>query len=148
MKKSKQTRRKKRQAREEKLFVPSEILRVLKNAFPELDLSQVEWEWEIPHKIYEAEFTYQDSEYEVEITVSGHHLLTEKEISDEEIPAHIKSACKRKFRSWEIEEVEEVVYDNGDVYYEIELSKEKDEEDLEKEVLFREDGLFVGEIND
>jgi len=146
MKKSKQTR--KRKKKEEKLFVPAEILRVFKDAFPEVELGDVEWEWEVPQKIYEAEFKHQNYEYEVEITVTGHHLLTEVEIPEEEIPEVVKSACSRKFRGWKIDEVEKVSYSNGDVYYELELSKEKDDEEQEKEVLFREDALFIAEITE
>lgn len=150
MKKSKQARRTRRVKREEKLFVPSEILRTFKYMFPDVDINDVEWEWEVPFKIYEAEFKYQNLEHEVEILVTGDPLLTEIEISEEDIPESVIAACKRKFRGWKIDEAEKVIYNNEDVHYELELSKEdKDGEDeQEKEVLFREDGWFLGEITE
>lgn len=144
MKKSKQKRRANKN-QEENFFVPSEILRTFKNLFPEVEPISVGWEWEVPNKIYEAEFEYEGKEYEVEITVTGHHLLTEIEISVEEVPENIRKACTKKFRGWSIDEAEKVVYGNGDIYYEFELNRELETEELEKEVLFREDGLYFGE---
>lgn len=136
---------------EDKFFVPAEILRVFKERFPEVEVGDVEWEWEVPHKIYEAEFEYQDATYEVEITVTGHHLLTEVKVSEEDIPEVVKSACTNKYEGWKIDGAEKIYYSNGDVHYDLELLKEvevsenEEGEKEEKEVLFREDGLFIAE---
>lgn len=47
------------------MFVPTEILRVFKRLYPEVGINSVEWSWEVPGKIYEAEFKINDQEFEV-----------------------------------------------------------------------------------
>lgn len=128
----------------EKLFVPNEILRALKAAFPEIDLSTVEWSWEYYNKIYEASFELDDMEYEVEITVTGHHLLTETEISVEDLPEAVRQAAAEHFEGFTIDGADRVEYSNGDVFYELELEKD----DTELEVHIREDGMVAATGDD
>ncbi|MCU0444321.1 MAG: PepSY-like domain-containing protein [Microscillaceae bacterium] len=142
MKKSKKA--KKSDEKVPQFFVPADILRVFKYEFPEVDASTVEWSWEVYNKIYEAEFVFENREYEVEITVTGHHLLTEIEIPTKELPKIVKKAVEEKYPDFEIEEVERIEYSNGDIHYEIDLKHEE----KELEVHFREDGLFVAEGED
>jgi hypothetical protein len=142
MKKSKKAA--KTESSEPKFFVPADILRVFKYEFPEVNPAEVVWSWEVPYKIYEAEFSLDNREYEVEITVTGHHLLTEIEIPNKELPKVIKKAIEDKYPDWEIDEVERVEYSHGDTHYEIDLKKGE----VEIEVHFREDGLFIAEGED
>lgn len=99
-----------------------------------------------PGKDLEAEFEQDGKEYEVEITVTGHYLLTEIEIPVEELPDHIREKVSLDFPDCRIDEVSIVNYSNGDMAYEIDLEKpiegEKDEM-LEFEVHYREDGVFI-----
>ncbi|NJL13478.1 MAG: hypothetical protein HC913_11055 [Microscillaceae bacterium] len=142
--KAKKEAKSKKKAVQERLFPSDEVLLAFKDYFPDLDLAQVEWSWEVPYKIYEAEFEMDDREYEVEITVTGHLLLTEISIPAEELPEVVRKSMREKFPNQSIEEVERVEYSNGVVHYEIEL--EKGEKSLE--ALYREDGLFVGVAED
>jgi hypothetical protein len=124
----------------EKLYVPSEILRVFRQLFPKVDLSEVEWDWEYYNKIYEAEFEHEGRDYEVEITVTGHHLLTEVEIEKEDLPEVVTESVEEHFPGFTIEEAEHITFSNGDVYYELAL---ENEEEVVLEVHLREDGLVV-----
>jgi len=129
----------------EKLFVPSDILRVFKQLFPEVSLSDVEWDWEYYNKIYEAEFEHDGKDYEVEITVTGHHLLTEMEIEKEDLPEVITESIEEYFPGFQIEEAEHITFSNGDVYYELAL---ENEEEIGLEVHIREDGYVVATGDD
>lgn len=122
-----------------RLFVPNEILRVFKQLFPQVNTAEITWKWEVPGKIYEASFTLESESYEVEITVTGHHLLTEKKVKN--VPKIILDAIKNKYPKHKTDDASLVSFSNGDVYYEVDIispAKEK-----ESEVLVREDGKFV-----
>lgn len=114
--------------RTEQLFANDVVLLTFRQLYPHLDLSQVTWSWEVPYKIYEAEFEQDGQEYEVEIAVTGQHILTEIEIDPNQLPDVVRKSMR-------------VEYSNGLVYYEIELEKG----DKTREVFYREDGLFIGE---
>ncbi len=121
-----------------KMFVPNEILRVFKQLYPQVPTTDVIWKWEVPGKIYEASFSLEKETYEVEITVTGHHLLTEKVVKS--APKAVTDAVKFKYPKHKIDAVALVTFSNGDVYYELDIvspTKEK-----ESEVLVREDGKF------
>jgi uncharacterized membrane protein YkoI len=122
-----------------RLFVPNEILRVFKQLYPQLNPAEIAWKWEVPGKIYEASFESEGAHYEVEITVTGHHLLTEKKVKNG--PNVVLDAVKSKYPKHKIDDASLVTFSNGDVYYEVDIispAKEK-----ESEVLVREDGKFV-----
>lgn len=123
------------------LYVPNEILRVFKDYYPDVLMSEVEWGWEVPAKIYEASFSNGEVEFEVEITVTGHLLLTEITMDVEDLPEHILEAVKEEFEGHTVEEVEMVQYSNGDLSYEIDLKSEETGEEFE--VHFRDDGHFI-----
>lgn len=125
----------------ESIFIPNEILRVFKKAFPQVNLADVEWSWEIPAKIYEADFELDGTEYEVEITVTGHLLLTEKEISYSDAPKVVTAALGEYFPDHAVEGVCQVDYSNGDISYEFALINAATGASFE--VHFREDGLFI-----
>lgn len=124
----------------ERLYPSDEVLLSFKDAFPNIDIATVEWAWEVPYKIYEASFEYEDREYEVEITITGHLLLAEISISPDELPEIVRKSMREKYPNQSIDEVERVEYSNGMICYEIELEKGE----KSREVLYREDGLFIG----
>lgn len=126
------------------LIVPAEILRSFKKVFPKIETSLVSWSWEVPHKIYEASFEQQGISYEVEITVTGHHLLTEIYIPVPALPDGILPHIKEAFPNDEVVAVERITYSNGDVHYEVELNGP----DGERELLVREDGLILASGDD
>ncbi|MBL7977415.1 MAG: PepSY-like domain-containing protein [Bacteroidetes Order II. Incertae sedis bacterium] len=121
------------------LVVPAEILRAFKKVFPKVDVSRVSWSWEVPHKIYEASFEQDGFSYEVEITVTGHHLLSEIYMRTEALPEGIRNHIEAEFPGAIIHSVERVLYSNGDVQYEIDLITGKGE----REILVREDGYIL-----
>ena len=135
MKKEKQ----KRQERRRRVHVPSEILRLFKEYFPEVDLTQVEWSWEVPGKIYQAEFEHGGQEQEAEFTINGFLLCVETEIPEEELPESLRAVVKERYPKYEISGVEEVDYMNGEIHYEVEL----DNGENEFEILIREDGWVI-----
>lgn len=123
------------------LVVPNEILRVFKEYYPDVSLGDVEWGWEVPAKIYEASFDNGEVDFEVEITVTGHLLLTEISMDIEDLPEVITDAVKATFKDHSLEEASMVQYSNGDISYEVELKCQKTEEEFEAH--FREDGYFL-----
>jgi hypothetical protein len=123
------------------LYVPNEILRIFKEYYPEVSLSDVEWGWEVPAKIYEASFDNGEVDFEVEITITGHLLLTEMSMDVEDLPQHISDSVKAHFEGHSIEEVAMVQYSNGDISYEIDLQAAETGEEFEAH--FREDGEFI-----
>lgn len=126
------------------MYVPDEILLTFKDYFPNVDLAEVEWSWEVPYKIYEAEFDLEDKEYEVEITVTGHLIQAEISIPTEDLPEVVRKSMRERYPNQSIDEVERVEYSNGLVCYEIELEKGE----KVREVLIREDGKFIGVAED
>lgn len=126
--------------------VPQKIKDALQGAFPDLNLDTVEWSWEVYNKIYEAEFELDNAEYEVEITVTGHHLLTEKELSIADIPTKVMDAVKEKYPESNVSEVEQVTWSTGEVFYELDLEDQKGEE--EREIHVSEDGRITAEGED
>ncbi|MCP4439742.1 MAG: hypothetical protein GY810_12430 [Aureispira sp.] len=124
-----------------KLFVPNEIIRVFKQHYPTVDLGSVEWSWEVPGKIYEAEFDLDDQECEVEITVTGHWLLTEKVIAQGTVPKVVQHAVAEDYADYAVESATHIEYSTGDVAYEFDLKCASTGEEIE--VIYREDGWKV-----
>lgn len=124
-----------------KLFVPNEILRVFKDYYPDVELSSVEWSWEVPGKIYEADFSNAEADYEVEITVTGHLLLTEISLDLEEVPSLVMEHIGEDFPDHSINEASFVQYSTGDITYELALTNAQSGDAFE--VHYREDGLFL-----
>ncbi len=123
-----------------KLYVPNDILRVFKNLYPEIDAQDVKWKWEVPGKIYQAEFILSDQCFEVEITVTGHHLLTETSIKHA-IPDAVRTTVSRFFADRTILSATLILYSNDLIAYEVVL-------DDDCQVLVREDGLLLLEDTD
>lgn len=123
------------------IYVPNEILRVFKEYYPEVALSEVEWGWEVPAKIYEASFDNGEVDFEVEITVTGHLLLTEISLDIEDLPENIVASANAHFGEHSIEEAAMVQYSNGDISYELDLRATETGEEFEAH--FREDGVFI-----
>ena len=141
MKATKQRKKQQRAQQEQKLYPPFEVLGSFKDYFPDIDLAQVEWSWEVPFKIYEAEFELDGQEIEAEFTITGHLMLIETSIPNDELPEVVRKSMRERYPNQSIDEVERVEYSNGMVCYEIELEKGE----KVREVLYREDGLFIGE---
>lgn len=125
----------------EKLFVPNEIIRVFKQYYPAIDLGAVEWSWEVPAKIYEAEFDLDGQECEVEITVTGHWLQTEKTIAMSAVPKIVQHAVADDYADYAMGSAAHIEYSNGDIAYEFDLKCASTGEEIE--VIYREDGWKI-----
>jgi len=123
------------------LFVPNEILRIFKQLYPQVNVADVSWTWEVPGKIYEAAFSLDKQSYEVEITVTGHHLLTEVVGKVAALPKAVTEAVNKRYPKYKIDSSAIVSFSNGDVYYELDILSPAREK--ESEILVREDGLFI-----
>lgn len=140
MKKEKQ----KRIERRKRVYVPSEILRTFKAYFNDVDLTQVEWSWEVVGKIYQAEFVRNGQEHEAEFTINGFYLCLEVEIPESELPKALRQTIEERYQGYKITGVERVDYMNGEIHYEVELDKG----DNEFEILIREDGWVIAAAED
>lgn len=107
----------------EKLQVPEVVKGALLGLFPQLDLARVTWEWEVVDKIYEAEFLYLGIRHEVEISVGGYHLQTERNVPVDDVPETITGAVFSAFPAAEITDAEFVKLGNNDEYYEIDIKE-------------------------
>lgn len=134
-----------RHAHRKRLVPPSEIIRTLKGHFPELDMTTVEWSWEVYNKIYEAEFEHEGEAYEVEITINAELLLVEQAIDVDDVPENIIIKAEERFPDCDITEAEQIELSNGDVYFELTLVKENGEK---FEVHYREDGVMTALADD
>ncbi len=125
----------------ENLAVPKEIQETFKKHYPTIDLEEVEWSWEVPGKIYEAEFDLDGQEYEVEITITGHWLLTEHGISLREVPKVVQLAFGDDYADYVIESTTYIEFSNGTIAYEFDLISASSGEYLE--VIYRADGAKI-----
>jgi hypothetical protein len=126
---------------------PLAVRKLLTELFPEVKPKEIEWGWEIPHKIYEAEFMLDGISHEVEITVTGHHLLTEQNIPVDLVPAKLLGEIKKSYKQFEIDSAEMVTLGNGKMHYEIDLKSKKDDE-ISKTLLVWPNGVIREESDD
>ncbi|MDC0231286.1 hypothetical protein OAK19_04910, partial [Aureispira] len=97
--------------------------------------------WEVPAKIYEASFDNGAVEFEVEITVTGHVLLSEISMELEDLPELIVTCANQVFEDHSIEEADMIQYSNGDISYELAMKCASTGEAFEAH--FRDDGMFL-----
>jgi hypothetical protein len=126
---------------------PLAVRKLLTELFPEVKPKEIEWGWEIPHKIYEAEFMLDGISHEVEITVTGHHLLTEQNIPVDLVPLNLQKEVKAKYKPFTIDSAEIVSLGNGKMHYELDLKSKKDEE-ITKTILVWPNGVIREESDD
>jgi hypothetical protein len=120
---------------------PLAVRKLVTELFPEVKPKEIEWGWEIPHKIYEAEFMLDGISHEVEITVSGHHLLTEQNIPVDLVPIKLLNEIKARYKPFTIDSAEIVSLGKGKIHYELDLKSKKDEE-ISKTVLIWPNGVI------
>ena len=86
--------------------------------------TDIEWEKEMDH--YQVEFEIDRMDYEVWYTSDGKQVKLEKELHLNELPTAIKSAIKKKYSDYSIDDCE-LREENGNVIYLLELEKWFDE---------------------
>lgn len=65
-------------------------------------MAEGEWPWEVPPTIYEAVFKHNNLSVEVEITVTGHHLVTETDLPISALPAIVREGMEDNFENHKI----------------------------------------------
>ena len=115
---------------------PAEVQKTLKEKFP--DAKSVKWEKESDGG-WEAEFTMNGNETSVEFDSKGIWKQTETEIEAGALPEAVKDAIKTKYADYSVEKAEMVETDDGDVVYEVDFKKGKEE----MELLFAADGSVI-----
>ena len=115
---------------------PSEVQKTLKEKFP--DAKSVKWEKESDGG-WEAEFSMNGNETSVEFDSKGIWKQTETEIEASDLPEAIRDAIKTKYTDYAVEEAEMVETADGEVVYEVDFKKGKEE----MEILFAADGSVL-----
>jgi hypothetical protein len=124
----------------QKTDVPSNV----KKAFEQKvsNAKDVEWEYDSEDKLWEVEYEIGKAEFTSAFDENGKWVETEKEIKFSELPEAVKAALKADYSDYEVEEVEFVETPEGK-FYEVEVELEKDDEEVEFELLFSPDGKVV-----
>jgi len=102
----------------------------------------VEWEYDSEDKLWEVEYEIGKAEFTSAFDENGKWVETEKEIKFSELPEAVKATLKADYSDYEVEEVEFVETPKGK-FYEGEVELEKDDEEVEFELLFSTDGKEV-----
>jgi hypothetical protein len=124
----------------QKTDVPSNV----KKAFEQKvsNAKDVEWEYDNEDKLWEVEYEIGKAEFTSVFDVNDKWVETEKEIKFTELPEAVKATLKADYSDYEVEEVEFVETPEGR-FYEVEVELEKDNQELEYELLFSADGKVV-----
>lgn len=113
--------------------VPAEVQKSFNQKFPES--KSVKWEMENASE-WEAEFKMNGKEKSAGFDLQGNWQQTETEIKVAELPDAITNAIRTQFAGYKVEEPEMLEMANGEVAYEVELEKGKEE----WEAVFATDG--------
>lgn len=124
----------------QKTDVPSNV----KKAFEQKvsNAKDLEWEYDSEDKLWEVEYEIGKAEFTSAFDKNGKWVETEKEIKFSELPEAVKATLKADYSDYEVEEVEFVETPKGK-FYEVEVELEKDDEEVEFELLFSTDGKVV-----
>jgi hypothetical protein len=106
--------------------VPDPVRKEFAKKYP--DMYVYEWEWKRKKGLYKAEFATSGSEYEAYFSPDGKWILTERDISFQQIPQKIIDAIKSsEFSDWKIDDVKEINTPEHSLKYQIEMEKGKSE---------------------
>jgi predicted small lipoprotein YifL len=124
----------------QKTDVPAKV----KNAFEQKvsNAKDVEWEYDSEDKVWEVEYEIGKDEFTSAFDENGKWVETEKEIKFSELPEPVKATLKADYSDYEVEEVEFVETPDGK-FYEVEVELEKDDKEVEYELLIAPDGKVV-----
>jgi biopolymer transport protein ExbD len=87
-------------------------------------------EWEEKENHYEAEFTLNGKELEVQIDQAGKILVEKSDIQANELPAAVTAALQSAYKEYQVDDAEKLDRD-GMVYYQVELEA-RGKKDLKK----------------
>jgi hypothetical protein len=120
--------------------VPANVKKTFEQKVP--DAKDVEWEYDSEDKLWEVEYEMGKAEFTSAFDENGKWVETEKKIKFAELPETVKATLKADYSDYEVEEVEYVETPDGK-FYEVEVELEKDDKEVEFELLFSTDGKVV-----
>jgi hypothetical protein len=117
--------------------IPAEVTQALKEKYPDAD--NVSWKDKLT--VFAASFELNNEKYEARFNDKGEWKSTEKEISENEIPAEIKDGFeKSKYSDWELRNVYLIQLPEDATQYRILVAKS----DIQKKnLLFNNDGKLL-----
>jgi hypothetical protein len=136
-----QSRQLNNQDRQQQREIPAEVSSALKEKYPNVKSSDINWNKEGEN--YQAEFINKGLKYQVVIDGSGNWLATETEMTRSELPDKVKEGLKNsEFSSWDVKEVEKRESPQAKSQYIIEV--EKGSQDFD--VYFDQNGKVLKKI--
>ena len=120
--------------------VPTKVKKAFEQKAP--NAKDVEWEYDSEESLWEVEYEIGKDEFTSAFDDSGNWVETEKEIKFSELPEPVKTTLKSDFSDYEVEEVEFIETPDGK-FYEVEVELEKDDKEVEFELLISPDGKVV-----
>lgn len=119
--------------------VPTAVTSAFENAYSAA--SDVEWEKSAEN--FNVEFDLDKMDHEIWYSPAGEVLKMEKEITENDLPAAIKSALKSNYSGFQVEDAE-MIKEGNTTTYRVELDKGNEE----KDVLFDDAGKVINEWAD
>lgn len=119
--------------------VPTAVTSAFENAYSAA--SDVEWEKSAEN--FTVEFDLDKMDHEIWYSPAGEVLKMEKEISENDLPAAVKSTLKTNYSGFQVEDAE-MIKEGNITTYKVELDKGNEE----KEVLFDDAGKVINEWAD
>jgi hypothetical protein len=121
--------------------VPSDVSSALKEKYPDLKSSEVDWNREGNN--YQAQFMNNGIKYEVVIDDSGNWVSTETQMTREQLPDKVKEGLKNStYNNWDVNEVEKREGPREKSVYIIEVEKG----DQDYNVYFDQNGKMLKKI--
>jgi uncharacterized membrane protein YkoI len=121
----------------------SKVPSVVQNTVQAKYASAAKLEWEKKEKLYEAEFTINNTDYSVLIDETGKIVSSKTNILVTDLPAGVTAAITKDYAGYTIDEAEKVEKD-GVTYYQVELEA-KGKKD--REVVFTTAGVSTKAIS-
>ena len=88
---------------------------------------------------YESNFKKKDKHYKADFTPEGQWIETERRIKKKELPETIQKILESEYEDFEIVEIEEVQHHSKGLFYDVELKKDGEKNDVE----FKENGTII-----
>ncbi len=109
--------------------IPAEVTQALKDKYPNAD--NVSWKDKL--SVFAASFEMNGEKYESKFTDKGEWKSTEKEISEDNLPAQVKDGFgKSKYADWELKEIYLIELPDDITQYKVHIMKS----DIQKKNLF------------
>ncbi|MBS1918512.1 MAG: PepSY-like domain-containing protein [Bacteroidetes bacterium] len=117
--------------------IPAEVTEALKSKYP--GASNVTWKDKLT--VFSALFEMNNEKYEARFNSKGEWQSTEKEISENDLPANVKDGLdKSKYADWELKSVYTIDLPEDKIQYRVQVAKSGIQK---KNLLFSNDGRLL-----